>query len=75
MRPMTAAASVRSSSALPAPDTLTNEVKPRIGTRRMTAMADSRPAMAHTIVERRGTGMPSSVARSPFSAAARITMP
>ena len=41
----------------------------------IAARADSTPAVIHTIVDRRGTGMPSRWARSAFSAAARIPMP
>ncbi len=75
MRPMTAAASTRSSSPLLAPDTPWKLAKPTSGTRNNTAVADSIDASAHTIVESRRTGMPSRLARSSFSAAARTPMP
>ena len=38
-------------------------------------MPDSSPAMIQTMVDTRATGMPSSDARSPFSAEARTAMP
>ena len=41
----------------------------------MTVSADSAPEMAHTIVDRLPTGMPSSDARSEFSASARMATP
>ena len=75
IRAITAAASVRRSRALPAPETLANDANPTIGTRRIAAVAESSPATAHTIVESRATGTPSRPARSPFSAAARMAMP
>ena len=51
------------------------EVKPRIGTRTMTAMADSTAASDQTMVDSRGTGTPRSMARSAFSDEARMTTP
>ena len=73
--PMTAAARVRSSSAFPPEETIWNDEKPCIGVRRITATADNSAASDHTMVLRRGTGMPSSPARSLFSAAARMPTP
>ena len=75
MRPMTAAASVKRSSELPPAETLAKELKPMTHTRRSTARADSTAAMVQTIVDSRGTGIPSRRARSPFSAAARMATP
>ncbi len=50
-------------------------MRPTMGARRKMATADSTAASTHTSVETRATGMPSSEARSPFSAAARTAMP
>ncbi len=75
MRPMTAAARVKSSSSAPPPDTVWKLLNPSTGTRSSTAAVESTAARHHTIVSRRGTGMPRSIARSALSAAARIAMP
>ena len=72
---MTAAASARRSSDVPPPEMAVNDWKPVSGTRRMIPIADSRPAAAHTSVDSRVTGMPSNLARSPLSAAARNATP
>ena len=75
IRAMTAAANVRRSSDAPPPETLVNDENPTIGTRRITATADMNAAMPQTIVDSLNTGMPSSCARSPFSADARMATP
>ena len=72
MRASTAAARAGSSSAGPAS---TVGGSAWIGAVSMTVRADSSPAMAHTMVDRRRTGMPSTSARSAFSDAARTATP
>ena len=59
----------------PPPETFVKEAKPRIGTRSSTAKAERKPAIAHTSVDRRRTGMPRSSARSAFSALALMATP
>ena len=68
----TAAASAGSSSAGPAAASIG---RPCPGARSTTVRAANPPTMAHTIVESRRTGIPSSSARSVFSAMARTARP
>src|SRR3954471_15759211 len=72
MRAMTAAARPYSSTDGPM---LEPTVRPLTGARRNTAIADITAPMTHTTVDTRLIGIPSSEARSPFSADARMAMP
>ena len=67
-------AMARPNSSTPRP-VLPVRLMPMSGPRRKMPIDDSTAASAHTIVDTRFTGMPSSEARSPFSAEARTAMP
>jgi hypothetical protein len=72
MRPMTNAASARSTIASPVPNPKGRLVTPAV---RHTDTNDSTAASVHTCASRRRTGMPRIEARSARSAAARTAVP
>ena len=75
IRPITAAARMRSRISSPPAVTVWNPPNPRTGTCNKMARVDNTAASTQMMVSRRATEIPSRVARSLFSAAARMPSP